>query len=112
MLFSECFHPRAGRGSSSCDPMLARPSSSFLLNINCVVSQPAGFEPREFRGFVLSPWFSNYSRLVKTAAWVRRFILGQNGELKRYGLTATEWADAERILIQQAQFEAFAKEIQ
>ncbi|KAH8246466.1 hypothetical protein KR038_005142, partial [Drosophila bunnanda] len=60
--------------------------------------------------FISFQMFSNYNRLVRTTAWVLRFVRrcrGQYSDREKYGLTANECANAERILIRQAQSEAF-----
>ncbi|XP_037731125.1 uncharacterized protein LOC119561546 isoform X1 [Drosophila subpulchrella] len=65
--------------------------------------------------FISLQKFSNYNRLVRTTAWILRFIRRCRGlwdECEAYGLTATECAEAERKLIQRAQADTFANEVQ
>ncbi|XP_041675272.1 uncharacterized protein LOC121530366 [Drosophila eugracilis] len=65
--------------------------------------------------FIFLQRFSNYNRLVRTTAWILRFIRrcrGLSDESEAYGITATECAEAERKLIQRAQADTFADEVQ
>ncbi|KAH8361276.1 hypothetical protein KR084_010605, partial [Drosophila pseudotakahashii] len=65
--------------------------------------------------FISLQRFSNYNRLVRTTAWILRFIRrcrGLSDECEAYGITATECAEAERKLIQRAQADTFADEVQ
>nr|XP_044252270.1 uncharacterized protein LOC123003532 [Drosophila takahashii] len=65
--------------------------------------------------FISLQRFSNYNRLVRTTAWILRFIRrcrGLSDESEAYGITATECAEAERKLIQRAQADTFADEVQ
>ncbi|KAH8241717.1 hypothetical protein KR032_007134, partial [Drosophila birchii] len=65
--------------------------------------------------FISLQRFYSYHRLVRSTAWVLRFIrlcrgLRRVGEA--YGLTSMECAEAERALIRQSQREAFAEDSQ
>ncbi|KAH8389047.1 hypothetical protein KR200_008787, partial [Drosophila serrata] len=63
--------------------------------------------------FISFQRLSNYNRLVRTTAWVLRFVRRcrcQYSDREKYNLTANECANAERILIRQAQSEAFSGE--
>ncbi|XP_039233635.1 uncharacterized protein LOC120322409 [Drosophila yakuba] len=56
--------------------------------------------------------FSSYNRLVRSTAWVLRFIRrcrGLRSDREDHGLTSMECAEAERALIRQSQGEAFAE---
>ncbi|XP_043661591.1 uncharacterized protein LOC122625565 [Drosophila teissieri] len=58
--------------------------------------------------------FSSFSRLMRTTAWVLRFVRWcrkQRNELEEYGLTAAECKAAENLLVRQAQLESFPDEM-
>ncbi|XP_043660207.1 uncharacterized protein LOC122624614 [Drosophila teissieri] len=61
--------------------------------------------------FISLQRFSSYNRLVRSTAWVLRFIRrcrGLRSVREDHGLTSMECAEAERTLIRQSQREAFA----
>ncbi|KAH8261891.1 hypothetical protein KR026_006734, partial [Drosophila bipectinata] len=65
--------------------------------------------------FISLQRFSSYNRLVRTTAWVLRFVRRCRGirrDEEVYGLTAMECAEAESALIRQSQREAFAEDSQ
>ncbi|XP_044573583.1 uncharacterized protein LOC123257723 [Drosophila ananassae] len=65
--------------------------------------------------FISLERFSSYRRLLRTTAWVLRFIRrcrGQRDELENYGLNAAECEAAEDFLFRRAQREAFPDEVQ
>ncbi|XP_044571285.1 uncharacterized protein LOC123257215 [Drosophila ananassae] len=65
--------------------------------------------------FISLERFSSYRRLLRTTAWVLRFIRrcrGQRDELDNYGLNVAECEAAEDLLFRRAQSEAFPDEVQ
>ncbi|XP_044573987.1 uncharacterized protein LOC123258174 [Drosophila ananassae] len=65
--------------------------------------------------FISLERFSSYRRLLRTTAWVLRFIRrcrGQRDELENYGLNVAECEAAEDLLFRRAQREAFPDEVQ
>ncbi|XP_044573977.1 uncharacterized protein LOC123258165 [Drosophila ananassae] len=65
--------------------------------------------------FISLERFSSYRRLLRTTAWVLRFIRrcrGQRDELENYGLNVAECDAAEDLLFRRAQREAFPDEVQ
>ncbi|XP_044571435.1 uncharacterized protein LOC123257246 [Drosophila ananassae] len=65
--------------------------------------------------FISLERFYSYRRLLRTTAWVLRFIRrcrGQRDELENYGLNVAESEAAEDLLFRRAQREAFPDEVQ
>ncbi|XP_032311954.1 uncharacterized protein LOC116656446 [Drosophila ananassae] len=86
------------------------PSSSGCTRATHEEEMPCVFALMTANGSNISfQRFSNYNRLVRTTAWVLRFVR-RCSDSEKYGLTDNECANAERILIRQAQSEAFSGE--